>query len=416
MIFSSFERMVAMRYLRARRQEGFISVIAGFSLIGIALGVATLIIVMAVMNGFRAELLGRILGVNGHITLSAPSGGAIKDYDALTQRLRAIAGVSQVLPLVKGQVLATGNGVPGFAMVHGIRAEDLRQRPILASNIKDGSLDAFEGDAIVIGRRMAQSMGVRVGDMVTLINPQGAATAIGGIPRIKPYKVVAVFEVGMIEYDRAFVYLPLDSAQLFFDKRAGASEIEILLDDLLQNDRMVPVIRAAVQGQGLRLLDLQQANSGFFAAVRVERNVMFLILTLIILVAGFNIVSSMIMLVKDKGRDIAVMRTMGATRGMVLRIFLLSGASIGIIGTLLGFALGVVFCLYIAEIQQALQYLLQVDLFSAEVYYLSRIPARLDWAEVTQVVTMALGLSVLATLYPAWRAARLDPVEALRYG
>lgn len=415
MAFSAFERMVAMRYLRARRQEGFISVIAGFSLLGIALGVATLIIVMAVMNGFRAELLGRILGVNGHITLFAPPGRPITDYEELVNRLRSVNGIAQALPLVEGQVLATANNVPNFGQVRGIRLEDLRQRPILADNIKLGSLNDFTGDQVIIGARMAERMGVSVGGDITLLNPKGAATAIGSIPRIKTYRVAAIFNVGMIEYDSSFIYMPLAAARLFFEQGAGVTDIEVILDDPSASEAMSSIIAGLMSGRDLRVFDWQRSNSGYFAAVQVERNVMFLILTLIIIVAAFNIISSMIMLVKDKGRDIAVMRTMGATRGMIMRIFLLSGASVGVIGTALGFALGIAFCSNIEAIRQALQSLTGTNLFSPEIYFLSNLPAKVDWMEVAQVVGMALGLSILATLYPSWRAARLDPVEALRY-
>jgi lipoprotein-releasing system permease protein len=414
MVFSAFERMVAMRYLRARRQEGFISVIAGFSLLGIALGVATLIIVMSVMNGFRAELLGRILGLNGHITIYARATGQIPDYDSLVSRIRGMRDVVTAAPLVEGQVLATANGVAGFAQIRGMRIADLRERTLVSANIKRGGLDEFADDGVLIGTRMATRMGLAPGDLITFINPQGTATAVGTVPRVKAYRVVGLFEVGMYEYDNSYVYMPYETAQVFFRVPDGANAIEIVLDNADRAGQLAFVI-AGLVGPDLRVVDWQQANSSFFTAVQVERNVMFLILTLIILVAAFNIISSMIMLVKDKGRDIAILRTMGATRAMVLRIFFMSGASVGVIGTLAGLLLGVVFTENIETIRQWLQGLTGTNLFSAEIYFLSRLPARLDWVEVTQVVAMALALSMLATVYPSWRAARLDPVEALRY-
>ena len=416
MAFNTFERMMAMRYLRARRQEGFISVIAGFSLLGIALGVATLIIVMAVMNGFRAELLGRILGLNGHLTVYSADGGPMSDFDNITARLRQVPGVVLASPLVEGQVLATANGSAGGALVRGMRPEDLKARTLIASHIVRGSLDEVTGDdAALIGLRMAQKFGLNVGDRITLISPQGNATAFGTLPRVRAYRVAAIFNVGMYEYDSTFVYLPLQAAQVFFQlspQQVNGVEVMVQNPDRIYQER---IAIAQALGGGVRIFDWQQANSSFFNAVQVERNVMFLILTLIIVVAAFNIISSMIMLVKDKSADIAILRTMGATRGAVLRIFFLAGTSVGVIGTVTGFVLGIVFCANIETIREWLQSLTGTQLFSPEIYFLSQLPAKVDPVEVAQVVIMALALSVLATIYPSWRAARLDPVEALRY-
>jgi lipoprotein-releasing system permease protein len=381
MIFGPFERMVALRYLRARRQEGFVSVIAGFSLAGIALGVATLIIVMSVMNGFRAELLGRILGLNGHFTAYAAQSQVLEDFDQLAQRFRAVPGVVRVTPLVEGQVMATANSVARGALVRGFRPEDIKSRAIIANNIKAGSLAEFgDGEHVLVGTRFAQRYALQPGDALRLISPQSEPTAFGSVPRIKTYRVAGLFEIGMYEY----------------------------VDELRPQ-----LLRAA--GRPLRLVDWQDSNAAFFNAVKVERNVMFLILTLIIVVAAFNIISGLIMLVKDKGRDIAILRTMGATRGMILRIFLLAGGSVGVIGTIAGFGLGLGFADNIEVIRGLLQGLTGTDLFSAEIYFLSRLPSRVEAADVATVVGMSLALSFLATLYPAWRAARLDPVEALRY-
>jgi lipoprotein-releasing system permease protein len=415
-MFGAFERKVAFRYLRARKGERFVSVIATFSLVGIALGVATLIIVMSVMNGFRQELLGRILGLNGHLGIYAADSNGLRNYDDIAERVRKLAGVLSATPIVEGQVLLTseaGGATGGLA--RGIKPDDLRERPLLAGNIRAGSLDEFQGeDAILIGTRLAQKLGVGIGDKVTLVSPQGRATVIGTVPRLRAYTVVAMFEAGMNEYDSSYVFVPLPAAQIYFQLRNAASQIEVFVDNPDQVRPVTQEIVRALQPMPFRVLDWQASNSSFFAAVQVERNVMFLILTLIIIVAAFNIVSSLIMLVKDKGRDIAILRTMGATSGAIMRIFLLCGTSIGVLGTLIGFILGLVFCLNIESIRQFLQSLTGTQLFSPEVYFLTRLPAVVNPDEVVQVVLMGLGLSLLATLYPSWRAARTDPVEALR--
>jgi lipoprotein-releasing system permease protein len=412
-IFGAFERMVAFRYLRARRQEGFVSVIAIFSLLGIALGVATLIIVMSVMNGFRADLLARILGLNGDLGVYAVSDG-LADFDAAAQKLREVPGVTRVTPLVEGQVMATSEAGAAGALVRGIRPDDLRSLPLLADRIVQGSLADFDDDGVAVGDRLARRLGITVGSPITVLSPQGTATAFGTMPRIKTYQVVALFNVGMYEYDNSFIYAPLEAAQLFFRLPDEVSSLEVFVSDPDRVREERRLIASALGGQ-VRIVDWQQANSSLFNAVEIERNVMFLILTLIIVVAAFNIISSMIMMVKDKGRDIAILRTMGASRAMILRIFMLSGASIGVVGTIAGLALGIVFTRNIEAIRQAIQKLIGTDLFAAEIYFFTRIPARIDSGEVAAVVLMALALSFLATLYPSWRAARLDPVEALRY-
>jgi lipoprotein-releasing system permease protein len=415
-MFDAFERTVAARYLLSRKSDRFTSVIATFSFLGIMLGVATLIIVMSVMGGFRQELLGRILGLNGHLGVFAAERGSLRDYDAVAAAIRRLPGVVSATPIVEGQVLLTSE--PGGALgglARGIRPEDLRARPIIAGNILAGTLEAFEGeDAIVIGTRLANRLGVRVGDRVTLVSPQGRATVIGTLPRLRAYTVAAMFEVGMNEYDSSYVFLPLEAAQLYFQTGDAATQVEVFVQDPTRVRAVHRDIRAAL-AEPVRILDWQEANSSFFAAVQVERNVMFLILTLIIIVAAFNIVSSLIMLVKDKGRDIAVLRTMGATQGAVLRIFLMCGALIGVVGTALGCVVGVLFCRNIESIRQFIQGLSGTELFSPEVYFLTRLPAVLDWREVGQVVALALALSLLATIYPSWRAARTDPVDMLRH-
>jgi len=403
-----------MRYLRARRQEGFISVIAWFSLMGIALGVATLIIVMSVMNGFRHELLGRILGLNGHITVMGP-GNRMLNYDSEVVKLKGLEGVVKVTPLIERQVMATANKIASGAVVRGIKKEDLMNRKIFADNIRRGSLEDFRGeDVVMIGTRMASKMRLSIGDKLKLISPNGQATAFGTIPRVKSYRVAALFEVGMFEYDSTFIFMPMPAAQMFFKLPDAVSSLEVFIDDPDKAPQMAMKMLSVIpRGGGLH--DWQKVNASYFNALQVERNVMFLILTLIILVAAFNIISSMIMLVKDKGRDIAILRTMGATRGSVMRIFLLSGASVGLIGTSAGLGLGLAFTTNIESIRQWLQGLTGTDLFSAEIYFLSKLPAVVDPGEVAAIVTMGLALSFLATVYPSWRAARLDPAEALRY-
>jgi lipoprotein-releasing system permease protein len=413
-VFSAFEWLVAMRYLRARRAEGFISVIAGFSLLGIALGVATLIVVLSVMNGFRAELLGRILGLNGHILVQGVA-APLEDYDDLSARIAAVGGVVRASPIIEGQVMATSQRFASGALVRGMRPADMMSHEVLADGIIAGSLESLDPrNDIVVGRRLANRLGVGLGDPVTLISPQGTSTPVGTVPRSRTYRMAAIFDVGMFEYDSTFIFMPLEAAQIYFRQRDSVTAVEVILDDPDAVNQARETLFPFTSGRE-RLTDWQQVNSSYFNALQVERNVMFLILTLIILVAAFNIISSLIMLVKDKGRDIAILRTMGATRGSVMRIFFLAGASIGIVGTLSGLALGVAFADNIATLQRWLEGLTGTNLFAAEVYFLSQLPAEIDWSEVTAVVLMGLGLSLLATIYPSWRAARLDPVEALRY-
>ncbi len=412
--FAPFEWMLAGRYLRARREEGFISVIAAFSFLGIMLGVATLIIVMAVMNGFRNDLFKKILGLNGHVIVHK-IGLPFDDYKEVTRKISKVPGVKVAIPLVEGQVMVSTPAQAAGALVRGVDEVSIKSLPLIADNVLEGSFDNFdEARTIAIGTRMAQSLGVGYGDNITLVSPRGATTPFGTAPRTRAYKVSVIFEMGMAEYDRTMIFMPLKEAQRYFSRAGVVDVLEVVVDDPQQMDAMKASIQQAV-GNGLQLTDWRQRNETFFTVLNVERNVMFIILSLIILVAALNIVSGMTMLVKDKSRDIAILRTMGATRSSMMRVFLITGASIGIVGTIAGLILGVVFCWNIEAIRQVVSWLTGTTLFDPSIYYLNKLPAEINPMETAGIVAMAMILSVLATLYPSWRAAALDPVEALRY-
>jgi lipoprotein-releasing system permease protein len=412
--FAPFEWMLSLRYLRARRKEGFISIIASISFLGIMLGVATLIIVMAVMNGFRKELLDKILGLNGHLLIQ-PLESPLTDWADVAKRISGVEGVRLAAPIVEGQALASSPFNATGVLVRGIRSADLAELGSVANNIRQGTLEGFdEGQGVAVGKRLADQLSLRSGDNLTLVAPRGAVTPMGTTPRIKTYKIAAVFEIGMSEYDSAFVFMPLKEAQAYFNRSGDVTAIEVYTDNPDRVQEYRKLVTEAAQ-RPIFMVDWRQRNATFFNALQVERNVMFLILTLIVLVAALNIISGLIMLVKDKGRDIAILRTMGATQGAIMRVFLITGASIGVVGTLLGFCVGFIVCLNIESIRQFLSWLTSTELFSPELYFLSRLPAEIDTGETVAVVVMALSLSLLATLYPSWRAARLDPVEALRY-
>ena len=414
MIFTPFERLLAFRYLRARKSESFVSVISAFSFLGIMLGVATLIIVMAVMNGFRAELTGRILGLNGHMNVVNDQ-GRISATDDVISMIEGINGVTIVLPQIERQALFSVNGNSTGVMVRGLTADSFLSKPVLKDSIIEGDLSAFNaGNGVMIGRELARRYFLNTGDEVTLLSPQGKTSPFGTIPKSRRFVVSAIFDVEMYEYNQGFVFMPLLAAQQFFNLRDSVNTIEIFTDNPQMTDRYADDINTNLVAP-FRVYDWRQSNGSFFNALQVERNVMFLILTMIILVAAFNIISSMIMLVKDKSRDIAILRTMGASRRSMLKIFILTGGMIGVAGTMAGTALGVGFALNIESIRQWLQALTGTELFSAEIYFLTQLPAEIDWGEVLSVIIMALTISLLATLYPAWRAAKLDPVEVLRY-
>ncbi len=411
--FSPFERMVAWKYLRSKKAEGFVSVIAGFSFTGIMLGVATLIIVMSVMNGFRQELFSRILGLNGHMNVYAQQGN-LTDYDYIRTLIVPVAGVKQATPIVQGQALVSGSGAATGVVVRGIAWEDFFNREILRDSVVGGDLEKFDGNSVAIGHVLARKFNLKPGGKITLTSPQIKSSPFGSIPRQRSYTVSVIFDVDMYEYDANFVFMPLETAQAFFSMPGAVSSIEVMIDNPDNLDQMRNAVSMAVQGQA-GVYDWRDTNKSFYDTLIIERNVMFLILSLIILIAAFNIISSMIMLVKDKTHDIAIMRTMGATRANMMRVFMLTGFSIGFLGTFIGSVLGISFALNIDGIRHFLESLTGWTVWDAEIRWLSEIPAEIDWREVFSVVIVSLLLTIVFTLFPAWRAARLDPVEALRY-
>ncbi len=419
--------MIALRYLRARRKESFISVISLFSLLGIMLGVATLIVVMAVLNGFRAELLDKILGFSGHATIYRRDVTPIPDFKELQARLEKVDGVKRVISLVEGQAMASSLKNSTGALVRGISEADISKVPslnnddLLTALQEPGVPDAtasfmgFEkSEGIAVGERMALRHQLGLGSILTIISPNGPESVMGTAPRIRDFMVVAIFKVGMSEYDENVIYMPLADAQEYFVSEEGVTALEVMVENPDGIDTIKPQLLEAI-GPDLWLQSWKDRNQAFFSALAVERNVMFMVMTMIILVAALNIISGLIMLVKDKGHDIAIMRTMGATSGAIQRIFFITGAAIGVIGTLGGLALGTLICLNVESIRQFVEWITGTNPFNPEIYYITQLPAKMDLVQVIWITVMSLGLSFLATLYPSWRAAKLDPVEALRY-
>jgi len=412
--FSRLEWMIAWRYLRARRSEGAISVIAGFSLAGILLGVGTLIVVMSVMNGFRVELVGRILGAQAHILVLPSSPGGLGDYDGLAAKLAQNPEVIRVAPTIEGQVMASADAGNSGALIRGLRKEDVMSLPGVAHpENSQGSLDDYD-QGVAIGEGLARKLRLGVGDSITLVSPRGLSTPFGVKPTIKSYKVTYIFRIGMSEYDKVFVFMPLAEAQAYFRKEGTVDAIEIMV----KNPDRVEQIGAGMfptLPQDAYLWNWQRANGSFISALKVEANVMFIILSLIFVIVALNIVSGLIMLVKEKGRHIAIMRTFGMTRGAILRIFFICGAAIGVTGTVLGVVAGVLFTVYIQEIQALVEAVSGSSVWDPELRFLTRLPAVLQVGDVVLTCSVSLAFAFLATLYPARRAAKLDPVEALRY-
>ncbi len=415
--FSAFERTIAMRYLRPRRKEGFVSAIAGFSFVGIALGVAALIIVMAVMNGFRTELLNQVLGFNGHaMVLPVSSGQPIADFKQRVEMLKKQPEIVKAIPFVEGQILVSSNRSNTGALVRGMSEKDIKSLASINNKSLRGSFDDFDKlRGVAIGYKMAWQHGVSLGDKITLVSPEGPATIFGSAPRIRGYPIVAIFDAGLSEYDKNVVFMGFEEAQDYFASEDGASAIEIMVREPDAIDQVIGKIKSAI-GPGVQFVSWKQSNASLRNALAVERNVMFLILTLIILIATMNIISGLIMLVKGKGPDIAILRTMGATRGAIQRIFFMTGAIIGVLGTVTGVLLGVLVSLNVESIRKLLEGMTGSKLFPDEIYYLSQLPAEMNVSETAFVAVMAIAFSFIATLYPSWQAAKLDPVEALRYG
>jgi len=417
--FGLWERMLAGRYLRAKRSEGGVGLITVISFAGVTLAVAILIIVMSVMNGFRAELLNKILGFNGHIFVT---GGVLDDArmrDAAVQRILKVPGVIQAVPVIEAQAIAVGPGQITGAIVRGLSPADLKATRIVAGNLTKGDLRGFGqgdygGDVIVVGARLADQLGVKPGDTLTLISPSGGSTAFGGTPLQKDYVVGATFTAGMSQYDQAYIFMPLDQAQLFFGREGTVDAIEVRLTDPDRAGLLKATITRAA-GPAAIVADWTQRDTSYWGALKVERNVMRLILMMLVVIAAMNIISGLVMLVKNKGRDIAILRTIGAGQGAILRIFFMAGAAIGAAGTLAGLAVGVLVSVYIDPLQSFVEWATGQQVFASDVYFLSRLPAKVDWIEVAIIVAFSLAMSMVWTLPPAWRASRLDPVEALRY-
>lgn len=416
-MFSKLERKVAFRYLRAKRKEGFVSVISWVSLIGIMLGVATLIVVMSVMGGFHDTLLSRIIGMNGHVVVYHQD-GAIQDYDFLIDKMKqnkvVATSATGIVPIAEGQVMVSANGNNSGAMVRGIRMSDLIAKTDTGTRIYGKQLDVIKDGELVMGNSLSRSLRVTMGENVSLISANGGTpTAFGMMPRIMSYPVMASFFMGMYEYDSGYIFMPLETAQKYLNIGEGVTHIDLFLKDPEKTNEVRDALSRLLP-EGFVVRDWRDLNRGFVGALQVESNVMFLILMLIVIVAAFNIVSSLVMLVKDKSKDIAVLRTFGVSRKSMMKIFILTGTSIGIIGSLFGTLIGVLIAIYIEPIRQFFQWLTGRDLFPAELYYLSELPSKLIASEVIGIALIAILLAFLATLYPAWKAAKTDPVDVLR--
>ncbi len=415
-MFSALEFLIAFRYLKSKRKEGFISITAIFSFVGIMIGVATLIIVMSVMNGFRHELIGRILGINSHLTIYSHS-HQIADYEKLLAEVQKIPSVKFANPLVESQAMFSVPSKNLGGLVKGIKLEDLKNKKLVSENITAGDLEKIaDKNSVIVGSAVAQNLNLRIGDPIKIISAETNETIIGAIPRIKTYTVVGVFDSGLYEYDSTTIFANFEMTQIHFRFPNAVSAIEIFASDATKIDEIKRALYPILaKYDDLYATDWQQANSGFIDALKVESTVMFLILTLIILVAAFNIISSMIMLVNDKNKNIALLRTLGMSKGAVMRIFLICGSSIGFVGTILGFLIGVLFSANINSIKRFLESMTDTTLFNPAIYFLSTLPSKIFISDVVLITGMSLLLSFLATLYPAYRASKANPAEILRY-
>jgi lipoprotein-releasing system permease protein len=414
-MIAAYERMIAWRYLRPKRGEGGMFLVATFSLLGIMLGVAALVLVTSVMNGFRAELLGRILGVNGH-ALVLGYNGRLEEWQPLLEKIRATPGIIRATPMIERQLMATRQNNASGVILRGMFPDDLKANPLLVSSVTSGTLDAMTGDApvVAIGAGLARQLYVKVGDSITLISPEGNATPFGTTPRISSFEIGAIVTMGVSDYDKAFVFMPMQTAQNFFNLGSAVGGIDMMTRDADQVEAIIAPLAPSIPKIG-QLYTWKMVNKALFDALQVERRVVFFVVAIIILVAAFNIISSLIMLVQSKMKDIAILRTMGATRGALMRLFMLAGTSIGLAGIASGLVIGFIVLHFRQSISNAISALAGVDIFNPEIYFLYELPAKVDWMQIGSIVLLAIILVILATIYPSWKAANSDPVKVLRY-
>ena len=407
--------MISFRYIKSRRVEGFISISAWFSLLGIMLGVATLIVVMSVMNGFRTELVDRILGINGHLIIYSKNERTIPNYTKIINKILDTPNVVAVTAHLEGQALAKNKNSISGVIIRGSKWSDLAAKKLLWKSLSQSTISNFKNKQnIIMGYRLGQKLNLKVGDFVSLISPNGMETALGVLPVNQNFKIGGFFDMGMYEYDNNFIFIPWKKAELFLSTNNIAHGIEVFLKD----QKLTSSVNLQLQSKlnkNLIVIDWKKRNSSFMNALAVEKNVMFVILTLIILVAAFNIISSMIMLVQTKKGDIALMRTMGASQYLIIKVFMLTGSIIGFLGTFVGVLLGVFVSMNIEKIRELVTSIFGQEVFSAEIYFLSKLPSNINFNEVLMVIFISIVLTLLASIFPAWKASKISPAEALRY-